>query len=36
MRGFHCNLGSATAILVELWGLTLGLRLATSMAIGGA
>lgn len=33
IRGFHCNLGSASVVLVELWGLTLGLRMARSMVI---
>lgn len=33
LRGFHCNLGLATSVLAELWGLVLGLRLACSMGI---
>lgn len=33
LRGFHCNLGLATSVLAELWGLVLGLRLARCMGI---
>lgn len=33
MRGFHCNLGSASVVLAELRGLTLGFHLARSMTI---
>lgn len=33
VRGFHCNLGAATAASAELWGLMHGLRLAKSLVI---
>lgn len=33
ISGFHCNLGSATSVLAELWGLTLGLRLARQLGV---
>lgn len=33
IRGFHCNLGVATSVAAELWGLVLGLCLARSMGI---
>lgn len=33
LRGFHCHLGVATSVLVELWGLVLGLRLARCVGI---
>lgn len=32
IAGFHCNLG-ATSVLAELWGLTLGLRLARILGL---
>lgn len=28
VRGFHCNLGTATSVAAELWGLVMGLRMA--------
>lgn len=31
--GYHCNLGSATSVHAELWGLTLGLQLARQLGI---
>lgn len=33
VSGFHCKLGSASAVQAELWGLVLGLRLARSLGI---
>lgn len=30
--GFHCNLGAATSVSSELWGLVLGLKLARNLA----
>lgn len=33
VAGFHCNLGSVTSVHAELWGLTLGLRMARSRGI---
>lgn len=33
ISGFHCNLGSATLVHAELWGLTLGLRLARHLVV---
>lgn len=33
VKGFYCNLGAATSVAGELWGLVLGLRLAHSLAI---
>lgn len=33
MKGFHCNLGSSTSVMAELWGLVLGLRLARDVGI---
>lgn len=31
VSGFHCNLGVATSVMAELWGLVYGLKLARSL-----